>query len=69
MLHRKSDSCVVPMKLGNSDGGKSATLSCPYGETFTTRGGRKLNGNKTNKDSKSGKISTRNEVYIFSASS
>ena len=54
MLDRKSDSGVVPMKSGNSGGGKAMALLvyCPQRETFTTHGGRQINGNKTYEDSR-----------------
>lgn len=29
-LDRKSDGCIVPMILGNSNGGKAATLLLPF---------------------------------------
>jgi hypothetical protein len=38
---RGSDSSVVPMKLGNADGGKASyQLSPLLGDTFTTHRGR-----------------------------
>ena len=37
---RKSDSSVVPMKLGNADGGKALPVIALNRETFTTHGGR-----------------------------
>ena len=53
MPDRKSDSGIVPMKSGNSDGGKARYLVIALKrETFTTHGGRNINGNKTYKDSR-----------------
>ena len=53
MLDRKSDSGIVPMKSGNSDGGKARYQFIALNkETFTTLGGRKINGNKTYEDSR-----------------
>ena len=54
---RESDSSVVPMKLGNADGGKAATQLSPLLETHLlhTEVGI-INGNKTTKDSRISKI-------------
>ncbi|GEM_PF-3342554 len=57
MLFRESDSSVVPMKLGNADGGKASyQLSLLLGKHLLhTEVGRR-NGNKTTKDSRISKI-------------
>jgi hypothetical protein len=54
---RESDSSVVPMKLGNANGGKAATQLSPLLETHLlhTEVGI-LNGNETTKDSRISKV-------------
>ena len=50
---RKSDSGIVPMKLGNSDGGKARYQLLPLiGKHLLHTEVGILNGNKTRKDSK-----------------
>ncbi|ARK29643.1 hypothetical protein BkAM31D_07095 [Halalkalibacter krulwichiae] len=63
MLVRESDSSVVPMKLGNADGGKAATLLPPllgkhllHAEVDLHSEVGRLNGNKTSKDSRNCKL-------------
>lgn len=52
MSHRKSEGCVVPMKSGNSDGGKATTLLLPLeGKHLLHTEVGNLNGNETDKDS------------------
>ena len=54
---RESDSSVVPMKLGNADGGKAATKLSPLLGTHLLHSEVEiLNGNKTIKDSRISKI-------------
>lgn len=54
---RESDSSVVPMKLGNADGGKAATKLSPLLRTHLLHAEVGIiNGNKTNKDSRISKI-------------
>ena len=54
---RESDSSVVPMKLGNADGGKAATKLSPLLGTHLLHSEVGiLNGNKTIKDSRISKI-------------
>jgi len=57
MPYRESDSSVVPMKLGNVDGGKASYQSLPLLGTHLlhTEVGI-INGNKTTKDSRISKI-------------
>jgi hypothetical protein len=52
---RESDSSVVPMKLGNADGGKASYQLSPLLGTHLlhTEVGT-INGNKTTKDSRIG---------------
>lgn len=57
MPFRESDSSVVPMKLGNADGGKAATKLSPLLGTHLLHAEVGiLNGNKTIKDSGISKI-------------
>ena len=57
MPNRKSDSSVVPMKLGNADGGKASyQLSPLIGKHSLHAEVGALNGNKTTKDSRISKI-------------
>ena len=54
---RESDSSVVPMKLGNADGGKVRyQLSPLLGKHLLHTEVRIINGNKTTKDSRISKI-------------
>ena len=63
MPFRESDSSVVPMKLGNADGGKASYQLPPLLGTHLLHTevdlhlevGR-INGNKTSKDSRNSKI-------------
>jgi hypothetical protein len=63
MPGRESDSSVVPMKLGNADGGKASYQLPPLLGTrllhtevdLHSEVGR-INGNKTSKDSRNSKI-------------
>ncbi|MFT4416610.1 hypothetical protein ACLM5H_22355, partial [Fredinandcohnia humi] len=49
----ESDSSVVPMKLGNADGGKASyQLSPLLGTNLLHTEVGKINGNKTTKDSR-----------------
>ncbi|SMQ80625.1 hypothetical protein SAMN05444673_3950 [Bacillus sp. OV166] len=57
MLCRESDSSVVPMKLGNADGGKASYQLSPLLGTHLLHSEVGRNGNKTTKDSRSSKIS------------
>ena len=57
MPGRESDSSVVPMKLGNADGGKASyQLSPLLGKHLLHAEVGILNGNKTTKDSRISKI-------------
>lgn len=57
MLFRESDSSVVPMKLGNADGGKASyQLSPLLGKHLLHTEVGIINGNKTTKDSRISKI-------------
>jgi hypothetical protein len=54
---RESDSSVVPMKLGNADGGKASyQLSPLLGTHLLHTEVGEINGNKTTKDSRISKI-------------
>jgi hypothetical protein len=57
MLCRESDSSVVPMKLGNADGGKASYQLSPLLGKHLLHSEVGINGNKTTKDSRSSKIS------------
>lgn len=51
--YRESDSSVVPMKLGNADGGKASyQLSPLLGKHLLHTEVGMINGNKTSKDSR-----------------
>ena len=65
MLYRKSDSCVVPMKSGNSDGGKATTYLSPFeGKHLLHAEVGLTNGNETDKDSRIVKDEYRNEIHV-----
>lgn len=57
MPFRESDSSIVPMKLGNADGGKASYQLSPLLGTHLlhTEVGI-LNGNRTTKDSRISKV-------------
>ncbi|WP_169803745.1 hypothetical protein [Neobacillus niacini] len=57
---RESDSSVVPMKLGNADGGKASYQLSPLlgAHLLHTEVGM-INGNKTSKDSRNSKSDPR----------
>jgi hypothetical protein len=58
MPDRKSDSGIVPKKSGNSDGGKARYQLLPsIGKHLLHTEVEILNGNKTNEDSRTSKIS------------
>jgi hypothetical protein len=57
MLCRESDSSLVPMKLGNADGGKTSYQLSPLLGKHLLHSELEINGNKTTKDSKISKIS------------